>query len=214
MLDISYGTGEDSRNRILQQVTEWKKANPAFKVIDVGGNAVGWSASIADVVVDINSPDSDNNINMDICKSSGWDKLLELVEREGMFDYAICTHTLEDIYNPFSALDYFPKIARAGIITMPSMTADLSNGESPNWLGYIHHRWVFDQVDGEMIVAPKLTFLEYLVSGNIVRDLANEEIRYDWTDSIPYRHFMNNYLGPDMWTVVNEYQQFITDRLQ
>jgi hypothetical protein len=102
-----------------------------------------------------------------------------------------------------------PKIAKAGVITMPSIRSELSRPESPTWIGYIHHRWIFDQQDSIMLIIPKLELLGALVWNSIRYIPASEEIVYHWRDTIPYSMFMNNYLGPDSATVVEEYQKII-----
>jgi hypothetical protein len=213
MLKISYLRTGVSRTQVLTNVAAAKKENPAYRVVDIGGNAIGWSAPIVDMVVDINSEPSDKSMKFDICKVDQWNQLLEIVARDGLYDYAICTHTLEDVYNPFTALELLPKIARAGIITMPSMITELSRIESKSYLGFIHHRWIFDQEGDEMLVVPKLSMLETLVENTITQDLDKDEICYEWEGSIKYRHFMNNFLGPHNHAVINEYSKFITDRI-
>lgn len=213
MLKISYLRSGVSREKVLSEVTAIKKENPAYRVIDIGGDAIGWSAPIVDMVVDINSQPSDKTMKFDICKDSEWDQLLERVARDGLYDYAICTHTLEDVYNPFTALELLPKIARAGIITMPSVTTELSRIERESYLGFIHHRWIFDKEGDQMLVVPKLSMLETLVENNIKQDLDRDEICYEWNGSIEYCHFMNNFLGPNNYAVINEYTKFITDRI-
>ena len=213
MLKISYLKTGVSRKRVLSEVAAAKAENPNYRVIDIGGDAIGWSAPIVDMVVDINSEPSEKSMKFDICKVSEWDRLLELVARDGLYDYAICTHTLEDVYNPFTALEFLPKIARAGIITMPSVITELSRIESKSYLGFIHHRWIFDKQGDEMLVVPKLSMLETLVEDTIKQDLDRDEICYEWEGSIEYRHFMNNFLGPNNHVVINEYAKFVTARI-
>jgi hypothetical protein len=213
MLKISYLKTGVSRKRVLSEVAAAKAENPNYRVIDIGGDAIGWSAPIVDMVVDINSEPSDKTMKFDICKVSEWDRLLERVARDGLYDYAICTHTLEDVYNPFTALELLPKIARAGIITMPSFITELSRIESKSYLGFIHHRWIFDKEGDEMLVVPKLSMLETLVEDTIKQDLDRDEICYEWEGSIEYCHFMNNFLGPHNYAVINEYTKFVTDRI-
>lgn len=213
MLKISYLKTGISREKVLSNVAAAKAENPAYRVIDIGGNAIGWSAPIVDMIVDINSEPSEKSMKFDICKISEWDRLLELVARDGLYDYAICTHTLEDVYNPFTALELLPKIARAGIITMPSVITELSRIESKSYLGFIHHRWIFDKEGNEMLVVPKLSMLETLVENAITQDLNRDEICYEWEGSIEYRHFMNNFLGPNNRVVINEYAKFVTARI-
>ena len=209
MLNINYGQIQDSRNWIISNVTQCKIMRPELRVIDIGGNAIGWTKDIVDMVVDINSPENEKNIRIDICNVFEWNKLLEHVLKQGKYDYAICTHTLEDIYNPIVAIELLPKISHAGIITMPSIRTELSRIESLDWIGYIHHRWIFDQIKGEMLVIPKICLLEGLVGNTIHHKFETEEIRFQWSDVIPYKMFMDNYLGPNADTVINEYKNLI-----
>lgn len=207
-MKISYGTTLDSRNMILQKIT-YEKSKNTFKVIDIGGEAIGWSSAITDMLVDKNTIDSVSSIQLDVCSHHEWQKLLDHVADTGLYDYAICTHTLEDLYNPFLSLDFLPKIAKAGIITMPSIRTELSHVENSNWIGFIHHRWIFDVVDNTMLVVPKLEFLSSLVGDSIKVDYDNFDIRYEWTDAIDYKIFMDNYLGPSAPVVIQKYRQLI-----
>ena len=159
------------------------------------------------MLVDINVESTANSISIDICKESDWRKLHDLVEQQGKFDYCICTHTLEDIYNPIVALDNMPKIAKSGIITMPCARTELSHIENSSWLGFIHHRWIYDIDGNTMLVIPKLNFLDSIVTSPFEPNLT--EIRYEWSETIPYKIFMNNYLGPNVNTVISKYQELI-----
>ena len=190
-------------------ITQARKSNPAYTVIDLGGTAHGWSQDITNVTVDINAPSGPENICMDLCREPDWQVILDLVSQRHMYDFAICTHTLEDIYNPVTSLEMLPKIARSGIITMPHARTELSHVEHGAWVGYIHHRWIFHHDAGEMLLVPKLNVLDHLV-GNRFDNQGFQEICYVWQDHIPYKMFMNNYLGPSVAQVVNTYQNFIS----
>lgn len=207
-MKISFGTVQNSRQATFDKIARLK-TSLSFKVIDIGGAVNGWSKDIADMVVDKNIEPSENSMQVDICVFGEWQKILNYVELNGMYDYAICTHTLEDIYNPFLALDFLPKIAKSGIITMPSLRTELSKVESNNWLGYLHHRWIFDTIDDKMLIIPKLELLSSLVGNSIRFDPYQEEIRYEWDGSIPYKIFMDNYLGPSPDAVINSYKSLI-----
>jgi hypothetical protein len=209
---VSYSSTAQSRERILQLLTQAKVDNSSYKVIDVGGVVNGWSAPIADLVVDINAPNDVGFFNMDICRQVEWTPLLDSVNAAGLFDFAICTHVLEDIYDPFVVLDNLPRIAKAGIITMPSIRTELSNIESTNWLGYIHHRWIFSEQDGKMLIIPKISMLESLCRGSrISPKKAVEEVQFEWSSEIPHIPFMDNYLGPNASTVINNYNNIINN---
>jgi len=208
-MQITYGSVNDGRQYIIDIVSKSKQSS-TFKVIDIGGAVNGWSKDISDMIVDKNIESSENSMQLDICVFQEWQKLLDYVEINGMYDYAICTHTLEDVYNPFLALDFLPKIAKAGIITMPSLRTELSKVESNDWLGYIHHRWMFDIIDNKMLVIPKLELLSSLVNNSIKFNPLQAEIRYEWNGNINYDIFMDNYLGPNVSIVVDTYQTLIS----
>jgi hypothetical protein len=206
-MKISKGSISDSRDYVLNLIKTEKEKNSNYRVIDIGGVVNGWTRSFADFVVDINSVNSDTSLSIDICIESHWDLLFEVVKKQGKFDYCICTHTLEDLYNPFSALKFIPQIANKGIITMPDASTELSRIENSGWLGYIHHRWIFDSIDEKMLIVPKLNFLESIVKESFQKNPT--EIRYEWENEIPFDVFMNNYLGPNVKTVINEYTTLI-----
>lgn len=207
-MQITFGSILNNRQSILDYISQ-EKQKATFKVVDIGGMVNGWTSNIIDLLVDKNTIDTNNSMQIDICIFEEWQKLLNYVKINGMFDYAICTHTLEDVYNPLITLDFLPKIAKAGVITMPSLRTELSKVESNNWLGYIHHRWMFDIIDGKMLLIPKLELLSSLVGNSIKYIPSQEEIKYEWDASIPYTVFMNNYLGPSADTVIHSYSSII-----
>jgi hypothetical protein len=101
-------------------------------------------------------------------------------------------------------LDLLPRIARAGIIITPSANTELSHGDRADLLGYVHHRWIFDQKDGRMFIMPKLGYLERdaRVHRPFRRGLA--EVRYEWAGHIDYEIFMDNFLSVGTERVVAE----------
>ena len=198
-----------TREYILTYIKTQKSLNPNYKVIDLGGTVAGWTHEVVDTVVDINSENNEKNISADLCNHHDWHKLLNHIEKNGMYDYAICSHTLEDLYDPIMALKWFPKIARAGMITMPSIRTELSRLEYP-WLGYLHHRWIFDQEDGKMFIIPKLGLLEHIVPGMQFNNNVFE-ILYEWENDIPFKLFMNNYLGPTDQVTLDAYLKLINN---
>jgi hypothetical protein len=204
---ITKGLILEGRDYIANLIKEEKEINPSYRVIDIGGVVNGWTKPFCDFVVDINSINSNSSLNIDICVESQWDVLFDIVKKQGKFDYCICTHTLEDLYNPFSALKFIPQIANKGIISMPDLRTELSRIENSGWLGYIHHRWLFDHTNDRMLVIPKLNFLESIVKES--SQSTATEIRYEWDKEIPFDIFMNNYLGPNVKTVINEYTNLI-----
>lgn len=205
-MKILYGEMETSREKILQYCLTQKEANPSFRIVDVGGVLNSWSKEVADLVIDFNADDTDSSLRADICSHKDWEKIISYVEKNGKFDYAICTHTLEDLVQPFIALENLPKIASAGVITMPSIKTELSEVESQLWVGYIHHRWFFSEKEGEMYIIPKLPIFQVLASISPLPELDKKksEIQYHWVGEIKYSLFMNGFHGPTMYRVYEE----------
>lgn len=69
-------------------------------------------------------------------------------------DFAICSHTLEDLRDPLWVCSELVRVARAGYIEVPSRAAEQSRGwERPGIAGLSHHRWLIDIDPG------RITFL-------------------------------------------------------
>lgn len=95
---------------------------------------------------------------------------------------------------------------------MPSLGTELSHVENYHWLGYIHHRWIFDQVDGRMLVMPKLPFLEQRYQQRVAFDPQIAEICYQWQHSLDFEIISNNFF-PSAEAIVNMYDQAIHQAL-
>lgn len=210
---ISYQPMQMAIEQTLEKIYHMREINPNYSVIDLGGHMGGWSWPVCDLVVDIQSQPTDKTIPLDLCVPSDWDTLLRVVEQRGQkFDFAICTHTLEDLYDPIITLRRLPLVAHAGIISMPSLRTELSHVENYHWLGYIHHRWIFDQVDGRMLVMPKLPFLEQRYQQRVAFDPQIAEICYQWQHSLDFEIISNNFF-PSAEAIVNMYDQAIHQAL-
>jgi hypothetical protein len=59
-------------------------------------------------------------------------------------DFAICSHTLEDIRDPLWVCSEIARIAKCGYIEVPSRIAESCRGVEPNQVGWSHHRWLVD----------------------------------------------------------------------
>ena len=212
---LTYGNVAETRRRVISQLTRIRSARP-FKVLDIGGSTFGWSKPVIDMVCDIHADPNDlSAFRYDICQESSWVELKNYVSRHGKFDYVICTHTLEDIYNPYLTLKYIFDIAHQGILTMPSIYAELSHVESESWLGYSHHRWFFDW-DFErncMLLVPKLGLLQAMFPnglGYVQNDL--NEVIFEFSGRFGFATFMNNYLGPTTSHVLKQYKNLVEVR--
>lgn len=210
MTRVTYGEVMEGRQRLADYLFG-ERSRGRFTVIDVGGSATGRSVPVADAFVDINPCDERKlQFNVDVCRESEWSPVLDYVSRAGKFDYCICTHTLEDLYNPYLVLDMLPRIARAGTVSTPSVASELSHVESDSWLGFAHHRYLFGHMDGKVLIAPKLPLVEKLASRKKTAEV--EEVRFHWEGSIQYEKFMDNYLGPNTRAVIENYEKFIKEQ--
>ncbi|MGA2097019.1 MAG: methyltransferase domain-containing protein [Candidatus Acidiferrum sp.] len=126
------------------------------KVVDVGGGAAPFPR--ADYVIDAMPYEklgagSDGNIHQklgiepryaeerwiqtDLCDRRPW----PIADKS--FDFAICSHLLEDIRDPIWVCSELRRIAKAGYIESPSRVVEQSKGvENPRHAGYYHHRWL------------------------------------------------------------------------
>ena len=206
------------RNHVIDYIKRKKKKNPNFKVIDIGGSAeyTNWSYGITDYIVDIVKPQKNNcdikyfelNINFE----SDFNELLEYVKTNGKFDFCICSHIIEDISLPQVLLNNIKYIANEGFIGIPSKYRELSKIEG-NYLGYIHHRWIYSIKNNELIAFPKLNFIDYEKKLTNIGDPNDslEDLSFFWKNSIPYSVINNNYMGPSVNAVFNYYNELISD---
>ncbi len=73
------------------------------------------------------------------------------------FDYATCSHFLEDVRDPIWACHELNRVAKAGYIEVPSRGLEQCLGiENPTYCGFLHHRWL---ISGDQSGANGLEFL-------------------------------------------------------
>jgi SAM-dependent methyltransferase len=142
---------EASRRRIVNELP------PRALVVDVGG----WGEPFprADWVVDLMPyetrglyglrPDAtqerftaDTWVQRDICEPE------PLPFDDDQFDFAVCSHTLEDVRDPIRVCRELSRIAKAGYVEVPSRLVEQAYGVEGPWAGWGHHRWLIDVVDG------------------------------------------------------------------
>lgn len=163
-----------------------ERPNPKGKVIDIGG-ATSYLDGKLDAIIDITEPKSKSTYKFigNIDEPEIWEKVKAHVKQNGKWDYAICTHTLEDINNAPYAIKQIEQIAKAGLIIVPSKYRELSRF-SGNFRGYIHHRWIFDIRNGEILALPKINYIEDEYFNKAETELPNkEELIIEWENTIP-----------------------------
>lgn len=117
-------------------------------VLDVGG----WAKPLgrADWVIDLEPYETrglygragderftaETWVQRDVCDREPWPFA------DGRFDFAVCTHTLEDLRDPVWVCGELARVARAGYVEVPAVVEELTWGIHGPWVGWSHHRWL------------------------------------------------------------------------
>lgn len=66
------------------------------------------------------------------------------------FDFVICSHTLEDVFDPMWVCSEMNRIGRAGFIEVPSRLEEQSWGVAGAYVGRAHHHWLVDIIESNI----------------------------------------------------------------
>lgn len=113
---------------------------PNTRVLDVGGSAAGFALGDVTGVDLLPRDDGRKSVRVDICREP-------LPFDDDEFDVCICGHTLEDLYNPFLAIDEMRRVAKRGYFETPHRGLEICYGVSPEqgtYPGWGHHHWIFE----------------------------------------------------------------------
>ena len=178
-------------------------------VLDVGGWGSPWPR--ADWVIDVmpyetrglygaaeSRPErfsAGTWVERDICDRDPWPFA------DGQFDFAVCSHTLEDVRDPVHVCAELNRVARAGCIEAPSRLEEQSWGVIGDHVGWSHHRWLVDLGSNQIEFVAKPHALHgnpdfYFPPG--VADVLTDEERVQgllWNESFEYRERF--FAGPD-----------------
>jgi len=226
-----------SKERDYNHVIQFLETLPAgAKVIDIGGGYNPWCKKYATHYVDFQDIEGaftfKGNVNMHYV----WEEIIKYLDGD-KFDYAICTHMLEDVANPEMTLRYLPQIAKAGFISMPSKYTELTPNLH-NIRGSIHHRWIYNkeksmwwddkderyrEVD-TLVGYPKVVWLQGNEDGisdkigfptwDKLMESDLHEISFTWENQILWKFMNNDFMGPDDNSVKAYYQELIDDDSQ
>jgi ubiquinone/menaquinone biosynthesis C-methylase UbiE len=83
-------------------------------------------------------------VERDICDRDPWPFA------DGQFDFAICSHTLEDVRDPVWVCSELTRVARAGYVEVPSRLEEQAWGVAGEWVGWSHHHWLCDVGEDEI----------------------------------------------------------------
>lgn len=85
---------------------------------------------------------ADTWVQHDICDRTPWPFA------DNQFDFAVCSHVLEDIRDPLWVAQELSRVAKAGYIEVPSRLEEQSWGVQGDWVGWGHHHWLI-QLEGD-----------------------------------------------------------------
>ena len=94
-------------------------------------------------------------VTRDICDRTPWPFA------DGQFNFAICSHTLEDVRDPIWVCDELQRVAKAGYIEVPSRLVEQAHGVEGNYAGWGHHHWLIDVSGGRI----EFVFKHHIVHG-------------------------------------------------
>jgi len=176
-----------------------------LKVIDIGG-ATSFADGHLNAIIDFNEPlaKATNIFKGNINLPEVWQEVSTHVKKNGLFDYAICTHTIEDISNPFFVCREIEKIAKAGLIIVPSKYTEFHRWS--HFRGFIHHRWIFDVIEGQFTGFPKINYIEHPKFDN---KNGESELVIEWEGKINLNIINNDFLGPDNAAVESYYDKLL-----
>ncbi len=79
---------------------------------------------------------------------------LHLPFPDKFFDFSICSHVLEDLPDPRYIIAEMIRVSKAGYIEVPSRLHEQTLGvrdRAVSEVGYRHHHWIIDLVDGNLL---------------------------------------------------------------
>ena len=213
MPNYNFKISDGERSDVIDYI-KYRKSLGKFTVIDFGGSANNWCSSFCDAIVDFNTAqglhENTRFFNMDITHPDSYSDLEDYVNKNGKFDFSICSHTLEDIMNPGFVIEKICKLSNEGYIAVPSKYREMSRFEG-RYRGYIHHRWIFDNHDGVFTGYPKINYIERQDNFDSIADLSanKNDLSFYWKDSIDFKYVNDNYLGPSVSEVIKYYNKLL-----
>jgi hypothetical protein len=124
---------------------------------------------------------------LDLCERRPWPF------KDKQFDFAVCSHLLEDVRDPIWVCSELSRVARAGYVEVPSRVEEQSRGvESPRYAGYSHHRWLITRA-GEGLEFRHKPHVLHGVNDAIVANLSPGQrinprhaiVALDWSGMLP-----------------------------
>lgn len=182
--------------------------------IDIGASAMYWSYPeckyVADSVTISNEGTTCFQINLE--DKNTWNELLSYVEINGKFDFSICSHTLEDVFNPLDLIGLLTKISNSGFIAIPSKYDEFLFLYGQPYRGNAHHKQFFDMIDDKLTIFPKFSWIEKdNRSDKILKYDKGRELSFYWENEIPVKIFGDGIPFKSDGELINYFYQEITN---
>lgn len=179
-----------------------------YNTIDIGASARYWSYPECKVIADA-YPVNEQDIlffNINIESIETFNPILSHIENIGKFDFSICSHTLEDVFNPIDLIQMLTKISKRGYIAVPSKYNELTKLFDNKYRGDAHHKQFFDIIDNTLTLFPKFNWIETDArSDELLQKYKGNELVLFWENDIPFEIFGKGkpFHGDD--TLINSY---------
>lgn len=182
------------------------------RVLEIGPGTVPFArADVFVDFVDVDTVPAGKLIKCDVANEP-------LPFADKSFDFVVCRHMLEDMFNPFPICAEMSRVAKAGYVETPSPLAELCrgvDGGAPSYRGYHHHRFVVWD-DGERLnFVSKYPLIEHLT---LQEDKLASALRsgprywntyYLWSDEMRVKHVQS----PLNFDIPTQYPSVLNDAM-
>lgn len=185
-----------------------------LKTIDVGASAMYWSYPECKFVADSIEIKKEGTtfFNLNLENKTSWNVILDYVKENGKFDFSICSHTLEDVFNPMELIEFLETISKSGFVAIPSKYDEFSFLYQNKYRGNAHHKQFFDFVNNELTIFPKFSWAETdQRSDEILKYHKGGELSFYWEENIPIKIFGNGIPCKSDGELMNNFYKEITN---
>ena len=203
----SYNSAGEKRPEVKKYISDNNLTS-----IDIGASAMYWSYPeckyVADSITITKNDVTFFQINLE--DKETWSELLNYVNINGKFDFSICSHTLEDIFNPLDLINLLIKISNSGFIAVPSKYDEFLFLYNQPYRGNAHHKQFFDVIDNRLTIFPKFSWIEKdNRSDEILKYDKGRELSFYWENEIPVKVFTDGVPFKSDGELINYFYQVI-----
>jgi len=206
-----------------QKVRDFLKEKKYKRVLDIGGVQRPWARPYVTHYMDPLDPnvwakrypemiDYEGFWYRKFIQSALTPRLVEKFSSKvvDIFDFIICSQTLEHVSNPELFLIGLTRIGFQGFISIPHKLFELKKGihwDQP-FRGALPHRWISVIRNETLIMYPKLNFIEYMKFKCDEKNDTIPDLSFWWKTNIPHTIVDDSKIDfPDPQEAINFYQQ-------